>query len=339
MLDLKKYYGEMKKLTIAELFLNAVTFFCILFLFVLPCFTASIGYSSNILNSESENVVQKIFYDKARAALRAELLQGNDPETITFSFSIVEEIKLMISAFKSGYSEFEIVLMLYLLLPIMFGVSFLCMSASNAVKRCKRLFSNEISDATLLFYNDIKAGADKKKKKNAYDQYNVVSLAFLIGADMIVLRLFGANSSFMSHVSGISAIGYFTILLAIIACGINIYTNKQKKKFKTVLLKADYEDRQAVEVALQHSSFGLHTPAENEPQNRPITPFGQQTPPAYTQNAQNMPTFYPPYMPAYYYAQTPAETQPPQPTFQQASQQAHQTTEQVTPSKPNDTNK
>lgn len=43
MLDLKKYYGEMKKLTIAELVLNAVTFFCVLFLFVLPCFTASIG--------------------------------------------------------------------------------------------------------------------------------------------------------------------------------------------------------------------------------------------------------------------------------------------------------
>ena len=49
MLDLKKYYGEMKKLTIAELVLNAVTFFCVLFLFVLPCFTASIGYSPDTI--------------------------------------------------------------------------------------------------------------------------------------------------------------------------------------------------------------------------------------------------------------------------------------------------
>ena len=263
MLDLKKYYGEMKKLTIAELVLNAVTFLCILFLFVLPCFTASVEYNPDILISESENAVQKIFYDKVRAALRAELLQGNDPETITFSFSIAEEIKLIISAFRSGYSELYILFMLYFLIPVAFGAGFLCTSASNAVKRCKRLFSNEIDNATLLFFNDIKTGTDKKKKKNAYDQYNAVSVVILIVVEMIFFRWFGANLSFMAHASGISAVGYFAILLALIACGFNFYTNKQKKKLKTTLLKADYEDRQAVEAALQRSPFDLHTPAAN----------------------------------------------------------------------------
>ena len=43
MLDLKKYDGTTKKLTIAELILSAVTFFFILFLFVLPCFKASVS--------------------------------------------------------------------------------------------------------------------------------------------------------------------------------------------------------------------------------------------------------------------------------------------------------
>ena len=365
MLDLKKYYGEMKKLTIAELVLNAVTFLCILFLFVLPCFTASVEYNPDILISESENAVQKIFYDKVRAALRAELLQGNDPETITFSFSIAEEIKLIISAFRSGYSELYILFMLYFLIPVAFGAGFLCTSASNAVKRCKRLFSNEIGNATLLFFNDIKTGTDKKKKKNAYDQYNAVSVVILIVVEMIFFRWFGANLSFMAHASGISAVGYFAILLALIACGFNFYTNKQKKKLKTTLLKADYEDRQAVEAALQRSPFDLHTPAENAPkqhfppqaqpsQNQPTPPLGQQTPPAYTQATQNMQAFYPPYMPAYYvpYTQMPAEAQPPQqqpprqaqmvqpqPTAQQASQQARPTAGQAAPTKPNDTNK
>ena len=365
MLDLKKYYGEMKKLTIAELVLNAVTFFCILFLFVLPCFTASVEYNPDILISESENAVQKIFYDKVRAALRAELLQGNDPETITFSFSIAEEIKLIISAFRSGYSELYILFMLYFLIPVAFGAGFLCTSASNAVKRCKRLFSNEIDNATLLFFNDIKTGTDKKKKKNAYDQYNAVSVVILIVVEMIFFRWFGANLSFMAHASGISAVGYFAILLALIACGFNFYTNKQKKKLKTTLLKADYEDRQAVEAALQRSPFDLHTPAENAPkqhfppqaqpsQNQPTPPLGQQTPmngqqipngqplpQSYPQGAQNRQAYYPAqtsapvgYAP---YAQMPAATQP-----QQAAQPFGETNaneQSAVPAATNDTNK
>ncbi len=351
MLDLKKYYGEMKKLTIAELVLNAVTFFCVLFLFVLPCFTASIGYSPDILNAESENAVQKIFFDKARAALRAELLQGNDPETIIFSFSIVEELKLMISAFRSGYAGLEILFMIYFLIPVMFGVGLLCRSAINAVKHSKRLVSNEISIATLLFFNDIKAGTDKKKKKNTYEQFNVASLAILIVVDMIFIRWFGLNFSFISHVSGISAVGYFSLFLALIACGFNFYTNKQKKKLKTALLTADYEDRQAVEAALQRSPFDLHTPAENAPkqhfppqaqpsQNQPTPPLGQQTPPAYTQATQNMQAFYPPYMPAYYvpYAQMPAEAQPPQ-QQQQPQPPANTQAAQTPPAAPDDTNR
>lgn len=79
MFDLKKYNGAMKKLTIAELILSAVTFFCILFLFVLPCFKASVsldGISLDVLLLESENAEQKIFYDKVRAALRAEIANG-----------------------------------------------------------------------------------------------------------------------------------------------------------------------------------------------------------------------------------------------------------------------
>ena len=351
MLDLKKYYGEMKKLTIAEFVLNAVTFFCILFLFVLPCFTASVEYNPDILISESENAVQKIFYDKVRAALRAELLQGNDPETITFSFSIAEEIKLIISAFRSGYSELYILFMLYFLIPVAFGAGFLCTSASNAVKRCKRLFSNEIDNATLLFFNDIKTGTDKKKKKNAYDQYNAVSVVILIVVEMIFFRWFGANLSFMAHASGISAVGYFALLLAIVACGLNFYTNKQKKTLKAELLKADYEDRRSVEAALQHSPFDLNAPAETAPKQQPYlpqaqpsqnqpTPLGQQTPPAYTQATQNMQAFYPPYMPAYYvpYAQMPAEAQPPQ-QQQQPQPPANTQAAQTPPAAPDDTNR
>ena len=309
MLDLKKYYGEMKKLTIAELVLNAVTFFCVLFLFVLPCFTASIGYSPDILNAESENAVQKIFYDKARAALRAELLQGNDPGTIIFSFSIVEELKLMISAFRSGYAGLEILFMIYFLIPVMFGVGLLCRSAINAVKHSKRLVSNEIGNATLLFFNDIKAGTDKKKKKNTYEQFNVASLAILIVVDMIFIRWFGLNFSFISHVSGISAVGYFSIFLALIAYGISIY--KQKKKLKTALLTADYEDRQAVEAALQRSSFDMNAPAgyasqqpqpplqsqmpypPQTPMNGQQIPSGQSLPQSYPQGAQNRQAYYP----------------------------------------------
>ena len=105
MLDLKKYDGATKKLTIAELILSAVTFFFILFLFVLPCFKASVsldGISLDILLLKSENAEQKIFYDKVREALRAEIANGNDPEIVTFSFSLVEEIRLMIGILKSG---------------------------------------------------------------------------------------------------------------------------------------------------------------------------------------------------------------------------------------------
>lgn len=359
MLDLKKYYGEMKKLTIAELVLNAVTFFCVLFLFVLPCFTASIGYSPDILNAESENAVQKIFYDKARAALRAELLQGNDPETIIFSFSIVEELKLMISAFRSGYSGLGILPMIYFLIPVMFGVGLLCRSAINAVKYSKRLVSNEIGNATLLFFNDIKAGTDKKKKKNTYEQFNVASLAILIVVDMIFIRWFGLNFSFISHVSGISAVGYFSIFLALIAYGISIYTNQQKKKLKTTLLTADYEDRQAVEAALQHSPFDMNTPAgyasqqpqpplqsqmpypPQTPMNGQQIPSGQSLPQSYPQGAQNRQAYYPAqtsapvgYAP---YAQMPAATQP-QPTAQPFGE-TNANEETAAPAAPNDTNK
>ena len=354
MLDLKKYYGEMKKLTIAELVLNAVTFFCILFLFVLPCFPASIGYSPDILNAESENAVQKIFYDKARAALRAELLQGNDPETIIFSFSIVEEIRLMIAIFKSGAPGPEYLFSMVLFIPVALGVTYLFMCASNIVKSCKKLFSDDIGNATLSFFNDIKASGDKKTKKSAYEQYQAFNLVIVIAMILFLLhslRALGGITTFVAHISGITAAGYFALLLAIVACGLNFYTNKQKKKLKTTLLKADYEDRQAVEAALQRSPFDLHTPAENAPKQQPYlpqaqpsqnqpTPLGQQTPPAYTQATQNMQAFYPPYMPAYYvpYAQMPAEAQPPQ-QQQQPQPPANTQAAQTPPAAPDDTNR
>ena len=331
MFDLKKYNGAMKKLTIAELILSAVTFFCILFLFVLPCFKASVsldGISLDVLLLESENAEQKIFYDKVRAALRAEIANGNDPEIVTFSFSIVEEIRLMIAIFKSGAPGPEYLFSMVLFIPVALGVTYLFMCASNIVKSCKKLFSDDIGNATLSFFNDIKASGDKKTKKSAYEQYQAFNLVIVIAMILFLLhslRALGGITTFVAHISGITAAGYFALLLAIVACGLNFYTNKQKKTLKAELLKADYEDRRSVEAALQHSPFDLNAPAETAPKQQPYlpqaqpsqnqpTPLGQQTPPAYTQATQNMQAFYPPYMPAYYvpYAQMPAKAQPPQ---------------------------
>lgn len=357
MFDLKKYNGAMKKLTIAELILSAVTFFCILFLFVLPCFKASVsldGIRLDVLLLESENAEQKIFYDKVRAALRAEIANGNDPEIVTFSFSIVEEIRLMIAIFKSGAPGPEYLFSMVLFIPVALGVTYLFMCASNIVKSCKKLFSDDIGNATLSFFNDIKASGDKKTKKSAYEQYQAFNLVIVIAMILFLLhslRALGGITTFVAHISGITAAGYFALLLAIVACGLNFYTNKQKKTLKAELLKADYEDRRSVEAALQHSPFDLNAPAETAPKQQPYlpqaqpsqnqpTPLGQQTPPAYTQATQNMQAFYPPYMPAYYvpYAQMPAEAQPPQ-QQQQPQPPANTQAAQTPPAAPDDTNR
>ncbi len=80
--------------------------------------------------------------------------------------------------------------------------------------------------------------------------------------------------SFVSHISGIAAAGYFALLLAIVACGFNFYTNKQKKALKAELLKAEYEDRRTMEAALQHSPYDLNAPAATQPQPT-AQPFGE----------------------------------------------------------------
>lgn len=345
MFDVKKYNSAMKKLTIAELILSAVTFLCILFLFVLPCFKASVsldGISLDILLLESENAEQKIFYDKVRAALRAEIANGNDPEIVTFSFSIVEEIKLMIAIFKSGTPGPEYLFCLVLFLPVALGATYLFMCANNIVKSCKKLFSDDIGNATLSFFNDIKASGDKKTKKSAYEQYQAFNLVIVIAMILFMLhslKSLGGITTFVALISGITAAGYFALLLAIVACVLNFYTNKQKKALKTELLKADYEDRRSVEAALQHSPFDLNAPAEYASQQQPYPPQtpingqalpqGQPLPPNYMQGAQNMQACYPAqgYAPAGYvqYAQMPAEPQQaqqqPQPQTVQQSQQ------------------
>ena len=189
----------------------------------------------------------------------------------------------------------------------------------------------------------------------------MASLAILIVVDMIFIRWFGLNFSFISHVSGISAVGYFSIFLALIAYGISIYTNKQKKKLKTALLTADYEDRQAVEAALQHSPFDMNTPAGYASQQpyypnpmQPTAPYAQQTPmngqqipngqplpQSYPQGAQNRQAYYPAqtsapvgYAP---YAQMPAATQPQQKAQPFGETNANE--ESAAPAATNDTNK
>lgn len=357
MLELKKYDGATKKLTIAELILSAVTFFFILFLFVLPCFKASVsldGISLDILLLKSENAEPKIFYDKVREALRAEIANGNDPEIVTFSFSLVEEIRLMIGILKSGTPGPDYLFNIVLFIPVSLGATYLFMCACNIVKSCKKLFVDDIGNATLLFFNDIKTSSEKKTKKSAYEQYQAFNLVIVIAMILFLLhslRALGGITTFVAHISGITAAGYFALLLAIVACGVNFYTNKQKKTLKAELLKADYEDRRSVEAALQHSPFDLNAPAETAPKQQPSlpqaqpsqnqpTPLGQQTPPAYTQATQNMQAFYPPYMPAYYvpYAQMPAEAQPPQ-QQQQPQPPANTQAAQTPPAAPDDTNR
>ena len=367
MFDLKKYDGATKKLTIAELILSAVTFFFILFLFVLPCFKASVsldGISLDILLSKSENAEQKIFYDKVREALRAEIAKGNDPEIVTFSFSLVEEIRLMIAVFKSGTPGPDYLFNMVLFIPVALGATYLFMCASNIVKSCKKLFVDDIENATLLFFNDIKTSSNKKTKKSAYEQYQAFNFVIVIAMILFVLRSLRSLTempSFVAHISGIAAAGYFALLLAIVACGFNFYTNKQKKALKAELLKAEYEDRRTMEAALQHSPYDLNAPAGYASQQpyypnpmQPTAPYAQQTPmngqqipngqplpQSYPQGAQNMQAYYPAqtsapvgYAP---YAQMPAATQP-----QQAAQPFGETNaneETAAPAEPNDTNK
>ena len=230
MLELKKYDGATKKLTIAELILSAVTFFFILFLFVLPCFKASVsldGISLDILLLKSENAEQKIFYDKVREALRAEIANGNDPEIVTFSFSLVEEIRLMIGILKSGTPGPDYLFNIVLFIPVSLGATYLFMCACNIVKSCKKLFVDDIGNATLLFFNDIKTSSEKKTKKSAYEQYQAFNFVIVIAMILFVLRSLSSlveMPSFVSHISGIAAAGYFALLLAIVACGFNFYT-------------------------------------------------------------------------------------------------------------------
>ena len=165
--------------------------------------------------------------------------------------------------------------------------------------------------------------------------------------------------SFVSHISGIAAAGYFALLLAIVACGFNFYTNKQKKALKAELLKAEYEDRRTMEAALQHSPFDMNTPAgyasqqpqpplqsqmpypPQTPMNGQQIPSGQSLPQSYPQGAQNRQAYYPAqtsapvgYAP---YAQMPAATQP-QPTAQPFGE-TNANEETASPAAPNDTNK
>ena len=365
MLDLKKYDGATKKLTIAELILSAVTFFFILFLFVLPCFKASVsleGISLDILLLKSENAEQKIFYDKVREALRAEIANGNDPEIVTFSFSLVEEIRLMIGILKSGTPGPDYLFNIVLFIPVSLGATYLFMCACNIVKSCKKLFVDDIGNATLLFFNDIKTSSEKKTKKSAYEQYQAFNFVIVIAMILFVLRSLSSlveMPSFVSHISGIAAAGYFALLLAIVACGFNFYTNKQKKALKAKLLKAEYEDRRTMEAALQHSPFDMNTPAgyasqqpqpplqsqmpypPQTPMNGQQIPSGQSLPQSYPQGAQNRQAYYPAqtsapvgYAP---YAQMPAATQP-QPTAQPFGE-TNANEETAAPAAPNDTNK
>ena len=229
---------------------------------------------------KSENAEQKIFYDKVREALRAEIANGNDPEIVTFSFSLVEEIRLMIGILKSGTPGPDYLFNIVLFIPVSLGATYLFMCACNIVKSCKKLFVDDIGNATLLFFNDIKTSSEKKTKKSAYEQYQAFNFVIVIAMILFVLRSLSSlveMPSFVSHISGIAAAGYFALLLAIVACGFNFYTNKQKKALKAELLKAEYEDRRTMEAALQHSPFDMNTPAGYASQQPQPTaqPFGE----------------------------------------------------------------
>lgn len=126
----------------------------------------------------------------------------------------------MTAIFKSGAPGPEYLFSMVLFIPVALGVTYLFMCASNIVKSCKKLFVDDIDNATLLFFNDIKTSSEKKTKKSAYEQYQAFNFVIVIAMILFALRSLSSlveMPSFVSQISSIAAAGYFALLLAIVA--------------------------------------------------------------------------------------------------------------------------